>query len=340
MIILLNAPPGRWPRRPEWRILLPDDLGLSPFNPSTEVLAAMSTEDYRNIPGGRLTTKKAGKLLLIGGNEDKTGEMEILRAIAAEAGGTAGRIEVITTASSEPEKVWAVYERAFREIGVGYAAPMHIRTRAEAEAPELLERIADSTGVFFTGGDQLRITSILGGTPVLDALHHHFFKDRRLVAGTSAGAAALTSTIIYDGESPESLRKGAVMMTGGIALISNAVVDTHFVTRGRMGRLIQVVASNPRLVGIGLGEDTGVLFESGGQFRVVGSGLVIVVDGSSIGFTNVFDVEHMEPFSVEDVRVHVLSSGAGYDLETRTFQRPPAREPAARADDEIPAEDR
>lgn len=282
--------------------------------------------------------EKTGKLLLIGGNEDKTGEMEILRVVSAEAGGAAGRIEVITTASSEPDQVWGVYERAFGEIGVGYAAPMHIRTRTEAEAPEILERIAESTAVFFSGGDQLRITSILGATPVLDALRHHFFVDRKLVAGTSAGAAALTSTIIYDGESPVALRKGAVMMTGGIALVSNAVVDTHFLTRGRMGRLIQVVASNPRLVGLGLGEDTGVLFTGGGQFKVVGSGPVIVVDGSSIGFTNVFDVEPMETFSVEDVRVHVISSGAGYDLETRTFQPPPAREPAVRAEGENPGE--
>ncbi|MFC1575407.1 cyanophycinase [Gemmatimonadota bacterium] len=283
--------------------------------------------------------EKTGKLLLIGGNEDKTGEMEILRALSAEAGGAAGRIEVITTASSEPEKVWGAYERAFKEIGVAYAEPMHIRTRAEAEAPELLERIAKSTAVFFSGGDQLRLTSILGATPVLEALRHHFFVDKRLVAGTSAGAAALTSTIIYDGESPEALRKGAVMMTGGIALISNAVVDTHFMTRGRIGRLIQVVAGNPRLVGIGLGEDTGVLFTGGRQFKVVGSGLVLVVDGSSIGFTGVFDVEHMETFSVEDVRVHVISSGAGYDLETRTFQPPPAREPAVPARGQNPSED-
>jgi len=282
--------------------------------------------------------EKTGKLLLVGGNEDKTEEMEVLRALSAEAGGAAGRIEIITTASSEPEQVWGTYERAFNEIGVGYAAPMHIRTRSEAEAPEFLERIAKATAVFFSGGDQLRITSILGATPILEALRHHFFVEKKLVAGTSAGAAALTSTIIYDGESPEALRKGAVMMTGGIALISNAVVDTHFMTRGRMGRLIQVVASNPRLVGIGLGEDTGVLFTGSGQFKVVGSGLVIVVDGSSIGFTNVFDVEHMETFSVEDVRVHVISSGAGYDLETRTFQPPPAREPAVRAEGENPGE--
>lgn len=298
----------------------------------------MPTENQRGRPAGRSSTAKTGKLLLIGGNEDKTEEMEILRAVSAEAGGEAGRIEVITTASSEPEQVWEAYERAFKEIGVGYSAPMHIRTRTEAEAPELLERIADSTAVFFSGGDQLRITSILGATPVLEALRHHFFIDKKLVAGTSAGAAALTSTIIYDGESPEALRKGAVMMTGGLALISNAVVDTHFMTRGRMGRLIQVVAGNPRLLGIGLGEDTGVLFTGGAQFNVVGSGLVMVVDGSSIGFTNVFEVDHMETFSVEDVRVHVISSGAGYDLETRTFQPPPPREPAVRTEGENPGE--
>ena len=298
----------------------------------------MPTEDQRDLPAGRSSVEKTGKLLLIGGSEDKTGEMEILRAVSAEAGGAAGRIEVITTASSEPEKVWGAYERAFREIGVGYAAPMHIRTRTEAEAPELLQRIAESTAVFFSGGDQLRITSILGATPVLEALRHHFFVDKGLVAGTSAGAAALTSTIIYDGESPEALRKGAVMMTGGLALISNTVVDTHFMARGRMGRLIQVVASNPRLVGIGLGEDTGALFTSGERFRVIGNGLVMVADGSSIGFTNVFDVEHMETFSVEDVRVHVLSSGAGYDLETRTFHPPPPREPAVPAEGENPSE--
>jgi cyanophycinase len=128
------------------------------------------------------------------------------------------------------------------------------------------------------------------------------------------------------------------MMTGGLALISNTVVDTHFMARGRMGRLIQVVASNPRLVGIGLGEDTGALFTCGERFVVVGSGLVIVADGSSIGFTNVFDVEHMETFSVEDVRVHVLSSGAGYDLETRTFHPPPPREPAIRTASENSSE--
>ena len=128
------------------------------------------------------------------------------------------------------------------------------------------------------------------------------------------------------------------MMTGGLALISNAVVDTHFMTRGRMGRLLQVVAGNPRLVGIGLGEDTGILFTCSGQFKVVGSGLVMVVDGSSIGFTNVFEVEHMKTFSVEDVRVHVISSGAGYDLETRTFLPPSPREPTVRAEGENPAE--
>ena len=299
----------------------------------------MPTENHRDLAAGRSSKEKTGTLLLIGGNEDKDGEMEILRVLSAEAGGAAGRIEVITTASSEPEKVWETYEKAFREIGVAYAAPMHISTRPEAAAPEFLERIAKATAIFFSGGDQLRLTSILGATPVLEALRHHFFVDKRLVAGTSAGAAALTSTIIYDGESGEALRKGAVMMTGGIALLPNAVVDTHFLARGRIGRLIHVVASNPRLMGIGLGEHTGVLFTGGRRFKVVGRGLVLVVDGSSIGFTNVFEVEPMDTFSVEGVRVHVLSSGAGYDLDARTFQPPPAREPAVPAEGQNPSED-
>jgi cyanophycinase len=286
----------------------------------------MPTENRARHSGVESSEESAGKLLLVGGNEDRSGEMEVLRAFVDEAGGAKGRIEVITTASSEPIQRWAEYERAFGKIGVGYAAHMHIGSRTKAEAPELLERIAESTAVFFSGGDQLRITSILGATPVMEAVRHHFFVGRRLVGGTSAGAAALTSTIIYDGESPEALRKGAVMMTGGLDLVSNAVVDTHFMTRGRIGRLIQAVAGNPRLIGIGLGEDTAILLTGGPRFRVVGSGLVIVVDGESIDFTNVFEVEHMETFSVEDVRIHVLSSGAGYDLKNRTFLRPPIRE--------------
>ena len=265
----------------------------------------MPTKKRRDHAGGRSSRKKQGRLFLIGGNEDKTQEMEVLRTLVAEAGGAAGRIEVITTASSEPELVWQAYERAFKKIGVGYAKPMHIASRAEAEAPKLLKRIAESTAILFTGGDQLRITSILGATAVSEAIRDHFFSDGGLVAGTSAGAAALTGTIIYDGESPEALRKGAVMMTGGLALIRNAVVDTHFVTRGRIGRLIQVVAGNPRLIGIGLGEDTGVLVTEGTRFRVVGSGLVIVVDGAGIGFTDVFDVGQLEVFSVENVTVQV-----------------------------------
>ncbi len=293
----------------------------------------MPTEKRRNPSGGPRSRKKEGKLLLIGGNEDKTEEMDVLRALAVEAGGANARIEVITTASSEPETTWQAYQKAFKKLGIGYARPMHIASRAEAEDPKLIERIAKSTAVLFTGGDQLRITSIIDATPVAEAIRRHFFADGGLIAGTSAGAAALTGTIIYHGDSPNALLKGAVMMTGGLALIANAVVDTHFMTRGRIGRLIQVVAGNPRLIGVGLGEDTGVLVTKGTKFKVVGSGLVIVVDGASIGFTNVFDVEHMQPFSVENVKVHVLSAGAGFDLDARAFQPPPARVPAASGED-------
>jgi cyanophycinase len=121
-------------------------------------------------------------------------------------------------------------------------------------------------------------------------------------------------------------------MTGGLGLVSKAVVDTHFMTRGRIGRLIQVVAGNPRLIGIGLGEDTGILMTGRSRFRAMGSGLVIIVDGESIDFTNVFEVEHMETFSVENVKVHVLSAGAGYDLDSRAFLQPPVQELASRVE--------
>lgn len=268
---------------------------------------------------------KQGKLLLIGGAEDKTEGMQLLRVLVDEAGGPAARIEVITTASAVPEETWERYQQAFNKIGVAYVAHMDIGSRSEAESPELLERISAASAILFTGGDQLRITSILDGTPVVTAIRKHSFDENGLIAGTSAGAAALSGTIIYNGNAPEALRKGGVAMTGGLALISNTVVDTHFVARGRIGRLIQVVAGNPRLIGIGLGEDTGVMVTHGTSCKVVGSGLVIIVDGTKIGFTSVFDVEHMEPFSVENITMHVLSSGAGFDLETRAFQAPPKR---------------
>ncbi|MFC1522052.1 cyanophycinase [Elusimicrobiota bacterium] len=287
----------------------------------------MATEKRENPAGDQKSRKRKGKLLLIGGNEDKIDEMEVLRTLAKEAGGAEARIEVITTASSEPEKTWQTYKEAFKKIEAGHVKPLHIASRAQAEEREFIDRIAQSTALLLSGGDQLRITSILEATPVAEAIRRHYFEEGKLVAGTSAGAAALTSTIIYDGESPEALRKGAVKMTGGLALISNAVVDTHFVSRGRFGRLFQVVAGNPRLIGVGLGEDTGVLVTGGTKLKVVGSGLVIIVDGGNIRFTNVFEVEHMEPFSVENIAIHVLSSGAGYDLDSRSFLPPPPKRP-------------
>lgn len=287
----------------------------------------MATDKNPNQPGDALNSKNIGKLFLIGGNESKDGDSVILHTLAREAGGEKGRIEIITTASSEPDSLGRVYERALKNIGVGYARSMHIESRSEAEDPDLLDRIAQATAIFFTGGDQLRITSVLGATPVAEAIRRHFFEEGKLVAGTSAGAAAVTGTIITGGESPSALLKGEVKMTGGLALITNTVIDTHFVTRGRFGRLVQVVVSNPRLIGIGLSENTGILITGGTRFRIIGSGLVMIVDGKNIGFMNVPEVQNKEPFSVENITVHVLSSGAGFDLETRVFLPPPNGKP-------------
>ena len=285
---------------------------------------SMNSKDSQRLR--RAVGPNVGTLLLIGGREDKEGEMEILRRFAEAAGGSKARIEVITTASSEPEIVGSKYEDAFGRIGVKNVKWMHIESRSEAADAKILSRIKKATAIFFSGGNQLRLTSILDATPVTEAVREHYFDNGGLVAGTSAGAAALTGTIIYQGESSEALLKGSVKMTGGFGFLRNTVVDTHFVARGRIGRLLQVVTGNPRLIGLGLGEDAGVFITEGTRLEAVGSGLVIVVDGRDIGYSNMTEIEIMEPFSVENIKIHVLSRGAGFDLSELTFIPPTSQE--------------
>ncbi|MFH1725207.1 MAG: cyanophycinase [Elusimicrobiota bacterium] len=267
--------------------------------------------------------KKQGKLLLIGGNEDKRKEMELLSLLAAEAGGKDARIEIVTTASNEPARTGKAYENAFQKLGVRYAKSLNIRDRKDADSSDSCKRIRAATAIFFSGGDQLRITAIIEATKVADAIRDHYYEEGSIVAGTSAGAAALTTTIIYEGDSPDAIRKGTVKMSGGLGLLDGAVIDTHFVSRGRIARLVQAVTGNPRLIGIGIGEDTGILVSQANKFEVMGSGIVTIIDGSDIGHSSVTEVELDETFSVENLRMHVLSAGTGYDLSQRKFLRSP-----------------
>lgn len=277
-----------------------------------------------------------GKLISIGGAEDKGTDLEqgfmqrnrlnffelgILKRIVDEVGGTDKRIEVITTASSIPEEVGDNYVSAFGKIGCVNIGIMPIRNRQDAAQQEYIDRIKNCDGVMFSGGDQLRLTSIFGGTEIYQILHDRLNNESEFViAGTSAGAMAMSNTMIYQGKSDLAHLKGEVKITTGLAFVANVIIDSHFDKRGRFNRLAQAVASNPQCTGIGLGEDTGVVITKGNQLEVVGSGAVVIVDGKDIQHSNITDISEGSPISIEGLKVNILVKGNGYLLKERRFQ--------------------
>jgi cyanophycinase len=275
-----------------------------------------------------------GKLIAIGGAEDKGTELEagkifrnnlnffelgILRRIVEEAGGPAIRIEVITTASRIPFEVGNNYMNAFGKIGCTNIGIMHIRNREDASKEEYYERIQACNAVMFSGGNQLRLSSTFGGTKLLRLMLHRYHTENFVVAGTSAGAMAMSNTMIYEGDASRAHLKGEVKITTGLGFMDDVIFDSHFEKRGRFGRLSQAVASNPSAIGIGLGEDTGMLITEGNAMEAIGSGLVIIIDGHDIMHSNIADIPEGNPMSIENIRVHLCAKGNGYMLNERKF---------------------
>jgi cyanophycinase len=275
-----------------------------------------------------------GKLIAIGGAEDKGTELEagkifrnnlnffelgILRRIVEEAGGPSTRIEVITTASRIPFEVGNNYMNAFGKIGCTNIGIMHIRNREDASKEEYMERIKACNAVMFSGGNQLRLSSTFGGTKLLRLIDHKYHNESFVVAGTSAGAMAMSNTMIYEGDASRAHLKGEVKITTGLGFMDDVIFDSHFEKRGRFGRLSQAVASNPSAIGIGLGEDTGMLITEGNAMEAIGSGLVIIIDGHDILHSNIADIPEGNPMSIENIRVHLCAKGNGYLLSERKF---------------------
>jgi cyanophycinase len=275
-----------------------------------------------------------GKLIAIGGAEDKGTELEagkifrnnlnffelgILRRIVEEAGGPATRIEVITTASRIPFEVGNNYLNAFGKIGCTNIGIIHIRNREDAANEEYIERIKACNAVLFSGGNQLRLSSTFGGTKLLRLIDHKYHHENFVVAGTSAGAMAMSNTMIYEGDAARAHLKGEVKITTGLGFMDDVIFDSHFEKRGRFGRLSQAVASNPSAIGIGLGEDTGMLITDGNTMEAIGSGLVIIIDGHDILHSNIADIPEGSPMSIENIRVHLCAKGNGYILSDRKF---------------------
>lgn len=278
--------------------------------------------------------KPAGKLIAIGGAEDKGTEAEagdlrhynlnffelaILRRIMDESGGPDARIEVVTSASTIPVEVGNNYLNAFGKIGCTNIGIIDIRNRLDANKREFIDRISKADCVLFSGGNQLRLSTIFGGTEFLKILHHRYQTENFVLAGTSAGAMAMSNTMIYEGNAARAHFKGEVKITTGLAFMNNVIFDSHFEKRGRFGRLAQAVSTNPSAIGIGLGEDTGMLITEGNRMEAIGSGLVIIVDGHLIGHSNIADIPEGNPISVENLIVHFCEKGNGYLVKERQF---------------------
>ena len=244
-------------------------------------------------------------------------EAGILKRIIDESKYKANsRIEVITTASKIPREIGPEYVKALNYLGADNVDILNIERREQAMDQEVLKRLLAADVVMFTGGDQLRLTSILGGTTFHDILLDKYHNEDFVYAGTSAGAAAASNNMIYQGSSSEALLKGEVKITSGLGLIDGVVIDTHFVQRGRIGRLFQAVVGNPKVLGIGLGEDTGLLITNNTMMEAIGSGLVILVDGREIKDTNLTQVELGQPISINHLVTHVMSINDTFDLTT------------------------
>lgn len=268
--------------------------------------------------------------MLIGGAEDKTGDRCILAEIARRAG--AGPLVICTAGSSIPDQLYDVYAAAFRELGVRTAVHANIVNRESADAPALADRVARAKVFFFTGGDQVKITSKVAGSRLHQALINLYARGGTL-AGTSAGASALGQTMPVSTVEDEHRVAAASRLLSGMGLIENVIVDQHFAQRGRMGRLVAGVAENPRLLGIGIDENTALVWRRG-WFDVIGQGAVYIVDGAGVSASNVGAGSDHSAISAFDIRLHVLSAGDAYDVPARRPVRGAAAQPARRAREE------
>ena len=259
--------------------------------------------------------KKRGFIVPIGGAEDKEGAANILRKFIEVAGGRTARIVIIPTASTL-EDTGKRYEKLFRKLGADEAKSLPIATRSDATKTEWLDYIERANGSFVTGGTQLRLTTILGGTPVAKAIRRANARGVA-VGGTSAGAAILSEHMIAYGAEGHTPHAGAVSLVPGFGLTNRIIIDQHFRQRDRLGRLLTALAYNPFAVGIGLDEDTAAFIDHAKKITVVGAGAITIVDASELSHSTIADTKEGKPVCMTNVRLHVLVDGGTFDLETR-----------------------
>jgi cyanophycinase len=261
--------------------------------------------------------RKIGKLLLIGGNEDRDHRnLTILPHFVKMCGGKRARILVCGTPSENVEEKERKYRELFEQIGVAEVMEPEITVRRDAEDEALVKMVKRATGVFFTGGDQLRLTAIVAGTPFGNEIQHRVFNEGLVAGGTSAGAAAMSSTMFISGGDKGTVRRADVGLAPGLGYWRDTVVDTHFAQRGRISRMLVIFAHNPQILGVGIDEDTAIEVQPGVAFKVIGNGAVFVFDGT-VTHTNAPEAGDDDVIAVTDSAMHVLPAGYSFDLRTK-----------------------
>lgn len=262
--------------------------------------------------------KKEGnaQLIIIGGGEDKHTDKEILKEVVYLSGKDRANILVVTTATSYPLEVGEEYRRVFYDLGVNAVDTINIASRKEANQKQIIKSLNDIDCVFFVGGDQLRISSILGGTEFHYCIQNKL-QEGLIIAGTSAGASMMSEVMVVEGDEEDAPRKCTVKMAPGMGFLKGVIIDQHFNQRGRIGRLLGAVAQNPYTLGIGIDEDTAIIVNRDNEIRVLGSGVITIVDGKNIGFTNISEQYPDEPLAITNVNVHILPTGYKFSLTNR-----------------------
>jgi cyanophycinase len=260
-----------------------------------------------------MTVKLNGNLIIIGGAEDKEGKKKILGKVCDFINKEKDTILVATVATEYPKDAAVKYNKAFKELGVNHISILDISKREDAFNEKNIELIKKASLIFFTGGDQLRITSLLGGSTIYDELKESA-KRGTYIVGTSAGASVMSDTMIIEGNDEDAPKKCTLKMSPGLGLIENAIIDQHFDQRGRIGRLLTGIAQNPQVLGIGIDENTAIIANKDGVIEVIGEGAVYFIDGSKISYTNVSEQYSDEVLSIYDVRLHVLKEGNKFSL--------------------------
>jgi cyanophycinase len=261
------------------------------------------------------SSREGGELIIIGGGEDKRNDCSILRRVSEPAAGDRGKLVIVTAATQVPDEYLEGYMPLFKDLDVRNIEVLDIRSREDAYSRDNADLLDRADVIFFTGGSQLRIASQMGGSPVLEAMMDRHRRGAT-VAGTSAGAAAMPETMLIAGPSDESPDVEDLSMAPGLGLVRDMVIDTHFAQRGRIGRLLTSVAQNPRMLGLGIDEDTAVVVDGDQNFTVVGSGAVYVVDGRAISYSS-FERRSRGVMTVHDVKLHVLADGDRFDWRDR-----------------------